>query len=65
MDKLVFKMREALAKFQRVWQTLDKDKIKRIIKVCMAREMTQVEERKDAAEYAKKRPKSFDFFDEN
>ena len=30
----------------------------------MARELTMVEERKDAAEYALKRPKSFDFFDD-
>jgi hypothetical protein len=65
MDKLVFKMREALQRFNRIWQTLDKDKIYTIIRVCLARELTQVEERKDAAEYALKRPKSFDFFDDN
>ena len=65
MDKLVFKMREALQKFQKIWCTLDKDKIYDIIRVCLARELTCVEERKDAAEYALKRPKSFDFFDDN
>lgn len=61
MDKLVFKMSEALAKFQKLWLTLDKDKIYDIIRLCLARELQCVEERKDAAEYALKRPKSFEF----
>jgi len=65
MEKLVFKMREALEKFKELWSTLDKDKINKIVRFCLARELTGVEERKDAAEYALKRPKSFDFFDDN
>lgn len=65
MDKLVFKMREALLKFQVLWKTLDKEKIYDIIKLCLARELQCVEERKDATEYALKRPKSFDSFDIN
>jgi len=65
MDKLVFTMREALTKFQKLWQTLDKDKIYTIIRLCLARELTCVEERKDAAEYGLKRPKSFDSFENN
>lgn len=48
-----------------MWQTLDKGKIYDLIRVCLARELTCVEERKDAAEYALKRPKSFDSFDVN
>ena len=64
MSRLVFQMREALEKFQKLWQTLDKDKIMQIIRLCLARELTCVEERKDAKEYREKRPKSFDFFDE-
>ena len=39
MDKLVFKMREALTKFQKLWQTLDKEKIYAIIRLCLAREL--------------------------
>ena len=65
MDKLVFKMREALQTFQRLYQTLDKGRIQDVIKLCLARELTRVEERKDAQEYALKRPKSFDMFEEN
>lgn len=65
MDKLIFKMKEALQKFQKLWLTLDKDKIYAIIRLCMARELQSVEERKDAAEYALKRPKSFDSWDAN
>lgn len=64
MDKLVFTMKEALVKFQKLWLTPDKEKIYEKIRICMARELTMVEERKDAAEYALKRPKSFDFFDD-
>lgn len=64
MDKLVFKMREALEKFKKLYQTLDKDKIKQIIRLCIARELQCVEERKDAAEYASKRVKSYDFFED-
>lgn len=64
MDKLVFTMTQALTKFQKLWLTLDKDEIYQKIRLCMARELTMVEERKDAAEYALKRPKSFDFFDD-
>lgn len=64
MDKLVFKMKEALQKFQKLWLTMDKAEITQKIRICLARELTMVEERKDAAEYALKRPKSFDFFDD-
>ena len=64
MSRLAFQMREALEKFQKLWQTLDKDKIMQIIRLCLARELTCVEARKDAKEYREKRPKSFDFFDE-
>ena len=57
-------MREALEKFQTLWQTLDKEKIQQLIRLCLARELTCVEERKDAEEYREKRSKSFDLFDE-
>ena len=36
-----------------------------MIRFCLAKELTQVEERKDAAEYGMKRPKSFDMFEDN
>lgn len=65
MSKLVFTMREALARFRKSWSTLDKEKIKDVIRLCLARELTCVEERKDAIDYRATRPKSFDFFDEN
>ena len=39
IDKLVFKMRQALTKFQKLWQTLDKEKIEKVIRLCMAREL--------------------------
>ena len=39
MDKLVFKMRRALLKFQKLWQTLNKSKIEDLIRLCMAREL--------------------------
>jgi len=48
MDKLVFTMREALKKFQKLYKTLDKEKIYSVIRLCMARELQCVEERKDA-----------------
>ena len=64
MSRLVFTMREALEKFQKLWQTLDKEKIKAMIRYCLTRELTVVEARKDAKEYRENRPKSFDFLDE-
>ena len=63
MDKLAFKTRDAIKKFQRLYKTIDKAKIEKIIQVCMARELQSCESRKDACEYALKRPKSWDSFD--
>ena len=65
MDKLVFKMREAMQKFKKLWQTLDEDKILQIIKYCLARELTIVEERKDAAEWAVQNPNFDSLFDDH
>lgn len=42
IDKIIslqVKMREALSKFQKLWQTLDKDKIHYIIRLCLTREL--------------------------
>ena len=64
MDKLVFNMREALKKFQEDWKTLNSDKIKRLIRFCLMRELVSVEGRKDAIEYNKRRP-IFDFLEED
>ena len=58
-------MREAMQKFQELWSTLNRDRIRQIVRLCMARELTCVEERKEAVEYALKRPKSIDLFDDN
>lgn len=64
MNKLAFKMRDAIKKFEELWSTLDRERIKTLVRFCLTRELTQVEERKDAADYAKNREDSFDLFDE-
>ena len=47
-EKLTVCMTDALDKFRKDWRTLDMDVIERLIRICLVRELQQIEERKDA-----------------
>ena len=49
---------------QKIKLSSTNEQIKDTIIRCLARELTTVEERKDAIEFRQRRPKSFDIFDE-
>ena len=57
-------MTDAIKAFERKWSTLDKNRIKTMIRFCLTRELTRVEERKDAIEYAKNRQLEIDEMDD-
>lgn len=64
MNKLAFEMTDAIKAFERKWSTLDKNRIRTMIRFCLTRELTRVEERKDAIEFAKNRQLEFDEMDD-
>ena len=48
LDKLMFDMTKSLDTFRLKWKTLDMVKIEEIMRICLVRELQQIEERKDA-----------------
>lgn len=59
-ENLRFTMDEALAKCKKDWKTLDREKIRALLKAGVVREVASISSRQDARRYAATRPKSLD-----
>lgn len=58
LEKLIFTMHEAIEDQKKTWSTNDLPGIEKMIKFCIAREMSKIDERKDARKYALTRPRT-------
>jgi len=55
-DKLCVNVMRAMEKCKHIWKTIDTDEIKRLIRLCIIREINQVEARKEAHENLLRNP---------
>ena len=63
LDKLIFTIADLIKDAKRDWKTIDLDRIKRLTKLCIVRELNMLDERKDARKYAETRMPTISDFD--
>jgi len=62
LDKLVFTIADVIKEAKVQWKTIDLEKMKKITKLCLVRELSMLDNRKDAVKYGLQRCPSFSDF---